>query len=141
MSKAGPWRHGRQKKRKPIGRPCFPRALWHSVSRIAPGRSPSTSNSLAALDQLGLSLPSADDLLPKAKPSPAEQRENFLGDQSDQASYLQGRLQEPISDYEIKAGTVIPAALITGLNSDLPGEIIGQVTEHVYRHGLRPDIS
>ena len=41
-------------------------------------------------------------------------------------------VQKPLSDYEIKAGTVIPAALITGLNSDLPGEITGQVTEHVY---------
>ena len=38
---------------------------------------------------------------------------------------------------------MIPAALITGLNSDLPGEIIGQVTENVYdsatgRHLLVP---
>ena len=123
--------------------PLFPAGALALRQSIAPGRSPSTSNSLAALDQLGLSLPSAEDLLPKTKPSPAEQRENFLGDQSDQASYLQGRLQEPISDYEIKAGTVIPAALITGLNSDLPGEMIGQVTEHVYdtvsgRHLLIP---
>ena len=30
------------------------------------------------------------------------------------------------------AGTVIAASLITGLNSDLPGEIIAQVTEPVY---------
>jgi type IV secretion system protein TrbI len=30
------------------------------------------------------------------------------------------------------AGTVIPAALLTGLNSDLPGQVIATVTEHVY---------
>jgi len=30
------------------------------------------------------------------------------------------------------AGTTIPASLITGLNSDLPGSIIAQVTQNVY---------
>jgi type IV secretion system protein VirB10 len=30
------------------------------------------------------------------------------------------------------AGTIIAASLITGLNSDLPGFVIAQVTEHVY---------
>ena len=30
------------------------------------------------------------------------------------------------------AGTIIPASLITGLNSDLPGQVIALVTEHVY---------
>jgi hypothetical protein len=31
----------------------------------------------------------------------------------------------------LSAGTVIPASLITGLNSDLPGTVLAQVTEHV----------
>ena len=30
------------------------------------------------------------------------------------------------------AGSIIPASLVTGLNSDLPGFVIGQVTENVY---------
>ena len=30
------------------------------------------------------------------------------------------------------AGTIIPAALVTGINSDLPGEIIATVTQNVY---------
>jgi type IV secretion system protein VirB10 len=33
---------------------------------------------------------------------------------------------------ELKAGTVIPGILITGLNSDLPGPILGQVSENVW---------
>jgi type IV secretion system protein VirB10 len=32
----------------------------------------------------------------------------------------------------VQAGSVIPAALITGIRSDLPGQVTGQVTEQVY---------
>jgi type IV secretion system protein VirB10 len=48
--------------------------------------------------------------------------------------YLANPLRGPASPWEVKAGTVIPAALITAINSDLPGEIIAQVTEPVYDH-------
>jgi type IV secretory pathway VirB10-like protein len=42
------------------------------------------------------------------------------------------RVQPPASAFVVQAGTVIPAALITGLRSDLPGQITAQVTEYVY---------
>jgi type IV secretion system protein VirB10 len=48
--------------------------------------------------------------------------------------YLANPLRGPISQWEVKAGTIIPAALITAINSDLPGEVIAQVTEPVYDH-------
>ena len=41
-------------------------------------------------------------------------------------------LQTAASPYEVLAGTIISASLITGLNSDLPGEVTAQVTENVY---------
>ncbi len=41
-------------------------------------------------------------------------------------------IQRPQSPYEVKSGTIIPISLITGINSDLPGDIIGQVRENVY---------
>jgi type IV secretion system protein TrbI len=41
-------------------------------------------------------------------------------------------LQTPASPYQLMAGTVIAASLITGLNSDLPGFVIAQVTENVF---------
>ena len=41
------------------------------------------------------------------------------------------RLQTPSSPYVVQAGTVIPAALVTGIRSDLPGEITAQVTQDV----------
>ena len=48
--------------------------------------------------------------------------------------YLASSLRAPESPWEVKAGTVIPAALLTAINSDLPGEIVAQVTEPVYDH-------
>jgi type IV secretion system protein VirB10 len=42
------------------------------------------------------------------------------------------RLSGPASPFVVQAGAVIPAALITGVRSDLPGQIVGQVTENVY---------
>ncbi len=41
-----------------------------------------------------------------------------------------GRLQQS-SPWTLSAGSVIPASLITGLNSDLPGAVVAQVTENV----------
>ncbi|MBI1208537.1 MAG: conjugal transfer protein TrbI [Azospirillum sp.] len=41
-------------------------------------------------------------------------------------------LQTPSSPDQLMAGTVIAASLVTGLSSDLPGPVIGQVTENVY---------
>ena len=38
----------------------------------------------------------------------------------------------PASPYQVMAGTMIPAALITGINSDLPGQVVAGVTEPVY---------
>lgn len=53
------------------------------------------------------------------------------------------RLSQPDSPYVVQAGSVIPAALITGIRSDLPGTITAQVTQNVYdsvtgRHLLIP---
>ncbi len=46
--------------------------------------------------------------------------------------YLGASLQNPLSQYELQAGTIIPGILITGINSDLPGQITGQVRSNVY---------
>jgi type IV secretory pathway VirB10-like protein len=48
------------------------------------------------------------------------------------STYLKGDLEPPRSPYEVKAGHIIPVVLITGINSDLPGNIIGRVRENVY---------
>lgn len=48
------------------------------------------------------------------------------------SAYLNARLEPPRSSFEIKTGTVIPSLLVTELNSDLPGEIVAQVSQNVY---------
>jgi type IV secretory pathway VirB10-like protein len=46
--------------------------------------------------------------------------------------YNAHQLEGPRSAYQLMAGSVIAASLITGLDSDLPGQVIAQVTEPVY---------
>ena len=43
-----------------------------------------------------------------------------------------GNLQMPASPYQVMAGTVVAGALVTGIKSDLPGDVIATVTEPVY---------
>jgi len=56
----------------------------------------------------------------------------FLKKAGPDDDYLEGPKKKPRSPYEVKAGSYIPAALITGINSDLPGSVNAQVTENVY---------
>ncbi len=46
--------------------------------------------------------------------------------------YLSKGMHQPVSKYEVKAGSVIPIILVTGINSDLPGNVVGMVKENVY---------
>jgi type IV secretion system protein VirB10 len=61
-----------------------------------------------------------------------EQKEAFLGNAGSAQTRNSGNLQLPASPYQVMAGTVIPAALVTGIKSDLPGDVIATVTEPVY---------
>lgn len=45
---------------------------------------------------------------------------------------IQSQLQKPLSPFQINAGTIIPANLVTPINSDLPGHIIAKVRRNVY---------
>ena len=57
---------------------------------------------------------------------------DFLGERSESATDNPHRIEDPVTPFEVMAGTVIPASLITGINSDLPGTVIAQVTQNVY---------
>jgi type IV secretion system protein TrbI len=72
-----------------------------------------------------------------------DQKRAFMDRASDAATRSTHALLSPVSPYQVMAGTIIPAALVTGINSDLPGQVIATVTEAVYdsatgRHLLIP---
>lgn len=56
----------------------------------------------------------------------------FVNASVDRRTISPDRLAKPASPFVVQAGTVIPAALITGIRSDLPGQITAQITENVY---------
>lgn len=64
-------------------------------------------------------------------PNGQDNKVAFLEQNRDARGYVKQLPQKPLSKYEIKAGTFIPATLISGINSDLPGQIIAQVRQDV----------
>lgn len=56
----------------------------------------------------------------------------FLKSTPEKEIYNPHRLQTPASPYQLMAGTIISASLVSGLNSDLPGLVIAHVTENVF---------
>jgi len=65
------------------------------------------------------------------------------GQENESRWHLNSRLESPNSRYELRAGGVIPGVMVSGISSELPGQIIGQVSQNVYdtatgRHLLIP---
>jgi type IV secretion system protein VirB10 len=59
-------------------------------------------------------------------------KEEFFNQDIKDLGYLPNQVVPQMSPNELKRGSVIPATLITGLNSDLPGRITAQVSQNVY---------
>jgi type IV secretory pathway VirB10-like protein len=58
-----------------------------------------------------------------------QQGSNFnVGNSTDQSVTL----HPPASAFSVMAGSVIPAVLVSGINSDLPGPILAQVSQNVF---------
>jgi len=56
----------------------------------------------------------------------------FVNASADKRMISPDRIEAPASPYVVQAGTTIAGALVTGIRSDLPGQITAQVTENVY---------
>jgi type IV secretion system protein VirB10 len=81
----------------------------------------------------GLTLPAETPPLDSGSAQNMQDRKlAFINAETDRRTVSADRVQSKASPYIVQAGTVIPAALITGIKSDLPGQITAQVTEHVY---------
>nr|WP_172690375.1 IncP-type conjugal transfer protein TrbI [Agrobacterium deltaense] len=65
-------------------------------------------------------------------PNGQSSKEDFFNADLKDLGYLPNRVVPQQSPYELKRGSVIPATLISGINSDLPGRITAQVSQNVY---------
>ncbi|MER9868497.1 TrbI/VirB10 family protein [Mesorhizobium sp. M0136] len=73
------------------------------------------------------------DIADQAGQSAAQDRQlAFLNAAADRRTVAPDHVMPPASPFVLQAGAVIPAALITGIRSDLPGQITAQVTESIY---------
>jgi len=66
--------------------------------------------------------------LHNTKPMP----QTLGGEENEMRWHLNSRLENPNSRYELRAGGVIPGVMISGISSELPGQIIGQVSQNIY---------
>ncbi len=120
-------------------------------AEIVPDRVPSTkapNNELSNLSLLQASLRAralagGDIDLQANDPTEQLRKLSFLKAGPEKDIYNPHRLEKPASPYQLMSGTIIAASLVSGLNSDLPGFVIAQVTENVFdsiagRHLLIP---
>ena len=91
------------------------------------------ASALAGFDPLaaGPASTAAQPSDPTAVQNRQDQKEAFLKGGSTETRNS-GNLKMPSSPYQVMAGTVIAGALVTGIKSDLPGDVIATVTEPVY---------
>lgn len=75
------------------------------------------------------SQPAADDVFSQ---NGQDRKLAFVNASVDRRTTSPDRIAAPASSYVVQAGNVIPASLLTGIRSDLPGQITAQVTENVF---------
>jgi type IV secretion system protein VirB10 len=90
----------------------------------------SPSGGIAAYDPVSAARRAADraqalaagDVAPPDTGAASQDRKlSFLKQDSAREIYNPHQLEQPVSPYQLLAGSIIPASLLSGLNSDLPG--------------------
>ncbi|OJY63098.1 MAG: conjugal transfer protein TraI [Sphingobium sp. 66-54] len=131
----------------PVGAPPDPRAQAEEAARqrisqerdaarmsgVFLGGSSAGTAAMPSPPNLAIATPDA------AAPQPGEgalrdqaAKRAFMAQASSQRTVSVERLTAPASPSIVQAGSIIAAALITGIRSDLPGQITAQVTANVY---------
>lgn len=99
-----------------------------------------TNHPMSALDLYAATMKAGAQ---NTDPNGQAAKESFFNQDIADLGYLPKSVVPQLSPYELKRGSVIPATLVTGINSDLPGRITAQVSQNVYdsatgRHLLIP---
>lgn len=68
----------------------------------------------------------------ESDPNKQQEKRDFFMEKQPITGYLQHTRVQQQSPLEVKTGTIIPATMIGGLNSDLPGMILAQVSQNVF---------
>lgn len=98
-----------------------------AAQTATPGVIPASTGALPFPDLANLGLS------PQPSTPPAQERQlTFLNAAPDKRTVSPDRVAAPASPNILQAGTIISAALITGIRSDLPGQITAHVTENIH---------
>ncbi|WOH63625.1 TrbI/VirB10 family protein [Bradyrhizobium sp. BWA-3-5] len=95
-------------------------------------RPPGSEQTTPSAAELAKAAQSLIDRSSEIIPSSQARKLAFVGAKADTETTNSYALLPAPSTYAVMAGSIIPASLVTGLNSDLPGATLGQVTENVY---------
>ncbi len=111
-----------------------------TANPATPGGALATNRPMSALDLYAAAMQAGAQ---NTDPNGQAGKESFFNQDIADLGYLPKSVVPQMSPYELKRGSVIPATLVTGINSDLPGRITAQVSQNVYdsatgRHLLIP---
>lgn len=105
-------------------------ARLFSSTQTRPAANPTPAATTTTVPQIDLA---SLGLAPQPSTPTAQDRQlAFLNQMPDKRTVSPDRVAAPASANVLQAGAVIAAALITGIRSDLPGQITAQVTENIY---------
>ncbi len=103
------------------------RLFFSTETRPATGPVTATATTVPQTDLASLGLAPQP-----ATPTAQDRQLAFLNQTPDKRTVSPDRVTAPASANVLQAGALIAAALITGIRSDLPGQITAQVTENIY---------
>lgn len=107
-------------------RETSPNAPGDTSSDLQPAQNPGTVEG----DRAGNANGTGND--PNKQSRKQSRKQSFIDGKPDSRIYASATLQTPKSPFQLMSGSIIPAALVTGIQSDLPGETIASVTENVF---------
>jgi len=120
-----------QLKAPPAGPSASPASYGDPDPRSAVAESEATRSVMRAAER-ARTLASGDLEPLGTDATDATRKLSFLKAGPETDIYNRHGLKTPASLYQLMAGTVIAASLVSGLNSDLPGFVIAQVTENIF---------
>jgi type IV secretion system protein TrbI len=104
-------------------------SIREMASSIAQATSVGTSSMAAPSPTSQPTQPASDDTFTQ---NGQDRKFAFVNASVDRRTTSQDRVAAAASSYVVQAGNIIPASLISGIRSDLPGQITAQITENVY---------